>query len=58
MTSNKSVMKRISTNLEEVIREVKRNRNLTSETHASWVIADMYKKGKINEKRNKKLFRL
>lgn len=58
MTSNKSVMKRISTNLNDVIKQVKENQNLTSDTQASWLVGEMFKKGKINDKKPKKMFRI
>jgi len=58
MITNKSVMKRISTNLIDVIKEVKKNKGLTSETQASWLVGEMFKKGKINEKKPKKMFRI
>jgi len=58
MTSNKSVMKRISTNLNDVIKQVKEIQNLTSDTQASWLVGEMFKKGKINDKKPKKMFRI
>jgi len=59
MTSNKSIMKRISCNLDDVIKEVKKNRNLTSETQASWLVGEMFKKGSLNgNKQNKKMFKI